>query len=175
MCIRDSLIPGGVNSPVRAFRAVGGEPVFIARGEGAYLYGADGTKYVDYVGSWGPLILGHAHPDVVAAICKAAALGTTFGAPTELEVRFAEEDVYKRQDGACAERAGEVRRWRGACANRSGRSFPGIMGGPSTAGRAPLAPGLVAAARACRRTSLRPERTPRRRSALRQPPARGSA
>jgi len=85
------LIPGGVNSPVRAFRAVGGEPVFIARGEGAYLYGADGTKYVDYVGSWGPLILGHAHPDVVKAICDAAARGTTFGAPTELEVRFAEE------------------------------------------------------------------------------------
>jgi glutamate-1-semialdehyde 2,1-aminomutase len=85
------LIPGGVNSPVRAFRAVGGEPVFIARGEGAYLYGADGARYVDYVGSWGPLILGHAHPDVVRAIAAAAALGTTFGAPTELEVRFAEE------------------------------------------------------------------------------------
>jgi glutamate-1-semialdehyde 2,1-aminomutase len=85
------LIPGGVNSPVRAFRAVGGDPVFIARGAGAYLYGADGTKYVDYVGSWGPLILGHAHPDVVRAITEAAALGTTFGAPTELEVRFAEE------------------------------------------------------------------------------------
>ncbi len=87
------LIPGGVNSPVRAFRAVGGEPVFIARGEGAYLYGADGAKYVDYVGSWGPLILGHAHPDVVRAIAEAAARGTTFGAPTELEVRFAEEVV----------------------------------------------------------------------------------
>jgi len=85
------VIPGGVNSPVRAFRAVGGEPVFIARGEKAYLYGADGARYVDYVGSWGPLILGHAHPDVVRAITEAAALGTTFGAPTELEVRFAEE------------------------------------------------------------------------------------
>ncbi len=85
------VIPGGVNSPVRAFRAVGGEPVFIARGEGAYLVGADGGKYIDYVGSWGPLILGHAHPDVVRAITNAAALGTTFGAPTELEVRFAEE------------------------------------------------------------------------------------
>ena len=85
------IIPGGVNSPVRAFRAVGGEPVFISRGEGAYLFGADGTKYVDYVGSWGPLILGHAHPDVVRAISDAAARGTTFGAPTELEVRFAEE------------------------------------------------------------------------------------
>ncbi len=87
------LIPGGVNSPVRAFRAVGGEPVFIARGEGAYLFGADGTRYVDYVGSWGPLILGHAHPDIVHAIAAAAALGTTFGAPTELEVRFAEEVI----------------------------------------------------------------------------------
>jgi glutamate-1-semialdehyde 2,1-aminomutase len=85
------LIPGGVNSPVRAFRAVGGEPVFIARGEGAYLYGADGTRYVDYVGSWGPLILGHAHPDIVRAVSEAAQRGTTFGAPTELEVRFAEE------------------------------------------------------------------------------------
>jgi glutamate-1-semialdehyde 2,1-aminomutase len=85
------VTPGGVNSPVRAFRAVGGEPVFIARGAGAYLHGADGTKYVDYVGSWGPLILGHAHPDVVRAIVDAAGRGTTFGAPTELEVRFAEE------------------------------------------------------------------------------------
>jgi glutamate-1-semialdehyde 2,1-aminomutase len=85
------VIPGGVNSPVRAFRAVGGEPVFIVRGEGPYLYGADGTRYVDYVGSWGPLVLGHAHPDVVRAIALAAARGTTFGAPTELEVTFAEE------------------------------------------------------------------------------------
>src|SRR5580692_8142700 len=84
------VIPGGVNSPVRAFRAVGGEPVFIARGEGAYLFGADGKKYVDYVGSWGPLILGHAHPDIVRAIGEAAARGTTFGAPTSLEVDYAE-------------------------------------------------------------------------------------
>jgi glutamate-1-semialdehyde 2,1-aminomutase len=84
------VIPGGVNSPVRAFRAVGGQPVFVARGEGAYLFDADGSRYVDYVGSWGPLILGHAHPDVVRAITDAATRGTTFGAPTELEVRFAE-------------------------------------------------------------------------------------
>ncbi len=82
-----------MNSPVRAFRAVGGEPVFVVRGEGAYLYGADGTKYTDYVGSWGPLILGHAHPDIVRAIGEAAARGTTFGAPTELEVRYAEEVI----------------------------------------------------------------------------------
>jgi glutamate-1-semialdehyde 2,1-aminomutase len=84
------LMPGGVNSPVRAFRAVGGQPVFIARAAGAYLFGADGTRYTDYVGSWGPMILGHAHPDVVRAIVQAAAAGTSFGAPTELEVRFAE-------------------------------------------------------------------------------------
>jgi glutamate-1-semialdehyde 2,1-aminomutase len=84
------VIPGGVNSPVRAFRAVGGQPVFIARASGAYLYGADGARYTDYVGSWGPMILGHAHPDVVRAIAEAAANGTSFGAPTELEVRFAE-------------------------------------------------------------------------------------
>jgi len=87
------LIPGGVNSPVRAFRAVRGEPVFVSRAEGASLYGADGARYVDYVGSWGPMILGHAHPAVVAAITEAAARGTSYGAPTELEVRFAEKVV----------------------------------------------------------------------------------
>jgi glutamate-1-semialdehyde 2,1-aminomutase len=84
------VIPGGVNSPVRAFRAVGGNPIFIQRAEGAYLFGADGAKYTDYIGSWGPMILGHAHPAVVAAIADAATRGTSFGAPTELEVRFAE-------------------------------------------------------------------------------------
>jgi glutamate-1-semialdehyde 2,1-aminomutase len=84
------LIPGGVNSPVRAFRAVGGEPIFISRAEGAYVYGADGAKYTDYIGSWGPAILGHAHPAVLGAIGEAAARGTSYGAPTELEVRFAE-------------------------------------------------------------------------------------
>jgi len=84
------VIPGGVNSPVRAFRAVGGSPVFISRAEGAYLYGADERRYVDFVGSWGPMILGHAHPAVVAAIRDAATRGTSYGAPTELEVRFAE-------------------------------------------------------------------------------------
>jgi glutamate-1-semialdehyde 2,1-aminomutase len=85
-----SVIPGGVNSPVRAFRAVGGDPIFIDRAEGAYVFSADGAKYVDYIGSWGPAILGHAHPAVVEAIRGAAARGTTYGAPTELEVRFAE-------------------------------------------------------------------------------------
>lgn len=82
-------IPGGVNSPVRAFRAVGGIPPFIARGEGAWVYDVDGRAYVDYVGSYGPLILGHAEPRVVEAIAQAARRGTTFGAPTEGEVALA--------------------------------------------------------------------------------------
>ncbi len=84
------MLPGGVNSPVRAFRAVGGEPLYLARGAGARVWDADGNEYLDYVGSWGPLILGHAHPKVLAAITETAARGTTFGAPTELEVLFAE-------------------------------------------------------------------------------------
>ncbi len=84
-----SLFPGGVNSPVRAFRAVGGQPLFIDRGEGAYLYDVDGNRFVDYVLSWGPLILGHAHPRVVAAIAKAATQGTSYGAPSPLEVELA--------------------------------------------------------------------------------------
>ncbi|MEZ4390113.1 MAG: glutamate-1-semialdehyde 2,1-aminomutase [Polyangiales bacterium] len=83
-------IPGGVNSPVRAFRAVGGEPIYIQRAEGAHLIGADGARYIDYVGSWGPMLLGHARAEVVRAICDAAASGTSFGAPTEREVVFAE-------------------------------------------------------------------------------------
>jgi glutamate-1-semialdehyde 2,1-aminomutase len=84
-------IPGGVNSPVRAFRAVSGEPIFIQRAEGATLYGADGAAYVDFIGSWGPMILGHAQPDVVRAVQEVATRGFSFGAPTELEVRFAEK------------------------------------------------------------------------------------
>ncbi len=84
------LLPGGVNSPVRAFRAVGGDPVFIQSAAGAHVTGADGTRYVDYVGSWGPMILGHAHPAVVAAVQEAATRGLSYGAPTELEVKFAE-------------------------------------------------------------------------------------
>jgi glutamate-1-semialdehyde 2,1-aminomutase len=83
-------IPGGVNSPVRAFRAVGGEPLFMARGAGARIWDVDGNSYLDYVGSWGPLILGHAHPEVLEAIGAVATQGTTFGAPTELEVGLAE-------------------------------------------------------------------------------------
>lgn len=84
-----SLIPGGVNSPVRAFRAVGGTPRFIARGEGAFLIDVDGNRYIDYVLSWGPLILGHAYPAIVAAVAEQAARGTSFGAPTELESELA--------------------------------------------------------------------------------------
>ena len=84
-----ALLPGGVNSPVRAFRAVGGSPVFIARAMGSRVFGADGKEYIDYVGSWGPAILGHAHPGTVAAVKAAAERGLSFGAPTELEVRFA--------------------------------------------------------------------------------------
>src|SRR3954471_9930352 len=84
------LIPGGVNSPARAFGAVGGEPVFIARGEGPWLYDLDGNRYLDYIGSWGPLILGHAHPRVVAAVEVAVRQGASFGAPTERESELAE-------------------------------------------------------------------------------------
>jgi glutamate-1-semialdehyde 2,1-aminomutase len=87
------LIPGGVNSPVRAFRAVGGTPLFIARGAGAQVFDADGRSYLDFVGSWGPLIAGHAHPAVVAAVTAALARGTTFGAPCAAEVELAERVV----------------------------------------------------------------------------------
>ena len=83
------LLPGGVSSPVRAFRAVGGSPLFIDRGEGAYLVDVDGNRYVDYVLSWGPLILGHAHPRVVAALEQALRKGTSFGAPSPLELELA--------------------------------------------------------------------------------------
>lgn len=83
-------IPGGVNSPVRAFRSVGGTPRFFARGSGAYVWDADGKRYIDYVGSWGPLILGHADPDVVSAVQATAAQGLTFGAPTEQEIELAD-------------------------------------------------------------------------------------
>lgn len=84
------LIPGGVNSPVRAFRAVGGGPLFISRGKGAKIYDADGNEYIDYVGSWGPLILGHCHPEVIDALQRVLETGTSFGAPTEKEIELAE-------------------------------------------------------------------------------------
>jgi len=84
-----TLFPGGVNSPVRAFRAVGGQPLFISRGEGPYLFDVDGNQYIDCVLSWGPLITGHAHPDVVKAIQEAALMGTSYGAPSPLEIELA--------------------------------------------------------------------------------------
>lgn len=87
------VIPGGVNSPVRSFRSVGGTPPFIARGEGPYLYDVDGNRYIDYFLSWGPLILGHAHPEVVEAIRETALRGTSYGAPTELELELAREII----------------------------------------------------------------------------------
>ncbi len=83
------LLPGGVDSPVRAFKAVGGNPLFIERGQGPYIWDVDGNRYVDYVLSWGPLVLGHAHPAVVAVVSAAAAKGTSFGAPSELELELA--------------------------------------------------------------------------------------
>jgi glutamate-1-semialdehyde 2,1-aminomutase len=87
------VIPGGVDSPVRAFGAVGGTPRFYERGEGAWVWDADGNRYVDLVQSWGALLFGHARPEIVAAAKRTADLGTTFGAPTELEVALAERVV----------------------------------------------------------------------------------
>src|SRR3954454_6586388 len=86
-----ALIPGGVNSPVRAFRSVGGHPLFISRGQGSHIFDADGNQYIDYVGSWGPLLLGHRHPEIIRALEEALGVGTSFGAPTEREVELAEE------------------------------------------------------------------------------------
>ena len=85
------VIPGGVNSPVRAFKSVGGEPLFIRSAKGAYLYGEDDKKYTDYIGSWGPMIHGHAHPEIIEAVKNAADHGTSFGAPTVLETALASE------------------------------------------------------------------------------------
>ena len=84
------IIPGGVNSPVRAFKSVGGQPVFISRGEGSHLFDVDGNEYIDYVGSWGPLLLGHRHPEILAALGEALETGTSFGAPTAREIELAE-------------------------------------------------------------------------------------
>ena len=85
------VIPGGVNSPVRAFRAVGGTPRFIARASGAYMFDVEGQRYIDYIGSWGPMILGHGHPAVLEAVQRAATDGFSFGAPTEREIELVEE------------------------------------------------------------------------------------
>src|SRR5690606_801220 len=88
-------IPGGVNSTVRPFRSVGGTPRFIKRAQGPYMWDADDVRYIDYVGSWGPAILGHAHPKVIKAVQEAAVDGLSFGAPTEAEIRVAEEIVRR--------------------------------------------------------------------------------
>src|SRR5205823_10253757 len=88
-----AVLPGGVNSPVRAMRSIGRDPIFVARGAGAELVDVDGRSYVDYVCSWGPLIAGHAHPAVVEAVTAAASRGTSYGAPTPGEVELAEEAV----------------------------------------------------------------------------------
>ena len=85
------VIPGGVNSPVRAFKSVGGIPPFIGRAEGAYLYDVDGNKYIDYVGSWGPMIAGHAHPEVTRAVKDIIDKGLSYGAPTAIEVTLAQK------------------------------------------------------------------------------------
>src|SRR6185295_18075765 len=87
------LLPGGVNSPVRAFRGVGGTPLFIKSASGATITDVDGRSFIDYVGSWGPMILGHADAEIVAALAAVAANGTSFGAPNELEIELAEEIV----------------------------------------------------------------------------------
>ena len=85
------VIPGGVNSPVRAFKSVDGEPVFFKRANGPYLYDVNDKQYIDYVGSWGPMILGHAHPAVIQAVHDAVDNGLSFGAPTEIEIQMAEK------------------------------------------------------------------------------------
>jgi glutamate-1-semialdehyde 2,1-aminomutase len=83
------MIPGGVNSPVRAYKAIGVPPIFIESAKGSKIYDADGNEYIDYVGSWGPMILGHAHPKIVSALKKAIPKGTSYGAPTPLEIELA--------------------------------------------------------------------------------------
>jgi glutamate-1-semialdehyde 2,1-aminomutase len=94
------IIPGGVNSPVRACRSVGADPLIVAQGDGAYIFDVDGNRYIDLIGSWGPLILGHSHPEILDAIKETMSQGTTFGAPTEIEVRFAERirEAYPSMD-----------------------------------------------------------------------------
>ena len=87
------LMPGGVNSPARAFGAVGGSPLFIDHADGPHLFDIEGRKFIDYIGSWGPMIIGHKHPAVIEAVCKAAERGTSYGAPTEAESELAEQIV----------------------------------------------------------------------------------
>ncbi len=145
---RRGLMPGGVSSPVRAFRAVGGSPLFIERGEGAYLVDVDGNRYVDYVLSWGPLILGHAHPRVVAALEEALRKGTSFGAPSPLELELARliprsdaepraRPVRQLRDRGDDERAARRARVHGAVEDRQVRRVL-----PRPRGSAPRAGGI---------------------------------
>jgi len=136
-----AVIPGGVNSPVRAFGSVGGTPRFIAAGSGAHLVDVDGVRYLDYVGSWGPLILGHAHPEVTAAARAAAERGSSFGAPTEAEVELAEtiRDAYPGVDMVRAVSSGTeatmsaIRLARGATGRRKLVKFAGHYHGHADA------------------------------------------
>ncbi len=102
------VIPGGVNSPVRAFRAVGGTPRFIVRGDGPYIFDAEGKRYIDYIGSWGPMILGHRHPAVQAAVHAAVEEGLSFGAPTEREIELAEAILDQALDAGFRPGMGNV-------------------------------------------------------------------
>lgn len=98
------IIPGGVNSPVRAFNSVGGDPVFIERAQGAYIYDVDKKTYIDYVGSWGPMILGHNHPEIKAAVIAAAENGLSFGAPTEIrDIHGRKSKKFSAVNGANAD------------------------------------------------------------------------
>ena len=114
------LIPGGVNSPVRAFRSVGGTPVFFKKGSGSRLWDEDDREYIDYVGSWGPMILGHAHPQVVAAVQQTAENSLSFGAPTALELEMAEliTQLVPSMHGDASGGRGAAWLWREAAAGR---------------------------------------------------------
>ena len=97
------FIPGGVNSPVRSFSGVGGTPIYIDHAKGAYVYDSEGKKYIDYVGSWGPMIVGHAHQEVLDVVIETAAKGLSFGAPTELETLMQKKSVnWYHQSSRCA-------------------------------------------------------------------------
>ena len=121
------VIPGGVNSPVRAFRAVGGTPRFIVRGDGPYIFDAEGKRYIDYIGSWGPMILGHRHPAVQAAVHAAVEEGLSFGAPTEREIELVEAILDARAEhgagapGQLGHRGGDERAPAGARRDRPQR------------------------------------------------------
>jgi glutamate-1-semialdehyde 2,1-aminomutase len=135
------LIPGGVNSPVRAFRAVGGTPRFVQRAQGAYFWDANGQKYIDYIGSWGPMILGHGHPAVLDAVQKAVLEGFSYGAPTEREVELAEEiiklvpsiDMVRLVSSGTEAGMSTIRLARGATGRKKSIKFAGCYHGHADA------------------------------------------